>query len=62
VTNGDESWHDEQSFAIVYSAKRNIHRLVAGEETVYSQYGEMPWSQEELSMKQLTYPKGHLVT
>ncbi|KAJ5912336.1 hypothetical protein N7504_001219 [Penicillium tannophilum] len=62
VANGDDTWHDEESFAIVYSAKRNIHRLVAGEETVYSQYGEMSWSQEELSMKQFTYPEGHLVT
>ncbi|KAJ5217945.1 uncharacterized protein N7498_000044 [Penicillium cinerascens] len=62
VTNGDESWHDEQSFALVYSTKRNIHRLVAGEETVYSQYSDMPWSQEELYMKQFVHPKGYLVT
>jgi hypothetical protein len=61
VTNGDQSWHDEQSFAIVYSAKRNIHRLVAGEETVYSQYGDMPWSPGKLNMKQFIHPKGYLV-
>jgi GR25 family glycosyltransferase involved in LPS biosynthesis len=62
ATNSDERVHEEQAFNLVYSTRRNIHRLVAGEETVLSQWGgESPWSPREVNTNNFVYPRGYLI-
>ncbi|KAJ5567292.1 hypothetical protein N7535_006598 [Penicillium sp. DV-2018c] len=56
-------YHDELAWNMVYSTRRNIHDLVAGEEIVYSQWKEedVPWSSKWINPKDFVYPAGHLV-
>lgn len=54
--------HEEESWNTVYSARRNIQRLVAGEDTVYSQWNDQPWTAKEINPREFTHPKGQLVT
>lgn len=60
--NGDQSIHEEQAYNLVYSTRCNIHRLVAGEPTVFSQWGEeSPWSPGEIRLQDFVYPRGYLI-
>lgn len=60
INSGDQSVHEEQAYNLVYSTRRNIHRLVSGAETVFSQWGEeSPWSPGEVNPKELVYPRGY---
>ena len=65
INNGDEGdFHEEHSWNMVYSIKRNIHRLVAGEPTVYSQWRNEEledWQEDEINPEEFQYPKGSLV-
>jgi GR25 family glycosyltransferase involved in LPS biosynthesis len=61
VLSGDQSIHEEQAYNLVYSTRRNIHRLVADEKTVFSQWGEETWSPSEVNPTELVYPRGYLV-
>ncbi|KAJ5622704.1 hypothetical protein N7528_005936 [Penicillium herquei] len=56
-------FHEERSWNMVFSTKRNIHRLVAGEETLYSQWKEapLPWQQADMKLGNFIYPRGLLV-
>ncbi|KAE8379172.1 hypothetical protein BDV26DRAFT_303758 [Aspergillus bertholletiae] len=53
-------WHQALSYNMVFSTRLNIHRLVAGEQTVYSQWKESPdpWSKAEVKLGELEYPRG----
>ncbi|PYI00551.1 LPS glycosyltransferase, partial [Aspergillus sclerotiicarbonarius CBS 121057] len=64
IHNGSEDeWHEAQAWNLMYSTRLNIHRLVAGEDTVLAQYDEgFPWSRRVLSRKAFEYPRGYLVT
>ncbi|PKY06004.1 hypothetical protein P168DRAFT_233190 [Aspergillus campestris IBT 28561] len=54
--------HGEEAWNLIYSTRMNIHRLVAGERTVYSQWDEdVPWSDREMNLDEFVYPRGHLV-
>ncbi|KAE8342849.1 hypothetical protein BDV24DRAFT_173551 [Aspergillus arachidicola] len=57
-------WHPALAYNMVYSTRLNIHRLVAGEETVYSQWRESPdpWSKAEVKLGELEYPRGVFVS
>ncbi|KAB8068896.1 hypothetical protein BDV29DRAFT_199027 [Aspergillus leporis] len=61
----DRKWeyHGAQAYNMVYSTRLNIHRLVAGEKTVYSQWRESPdpWSKAEIKLGQMKYPRGYLI-
>ncbi|KAJ5285239.1 hypothetical protein N7524_000545 [Penicillium chrysogenum] len=60
INSGDQTVHEEQAYNLVYSTRRNIHRLVSGAETVLSQWGEeSPWSPGEVNPKGLVYPRGY---
>lgn len=60
INSGDQSIHEEQAYNLVYSTRRNIHRLISGAETVFSQWGEeSPWSPGEVNPKELVYPRGY---
>lgn len=62
IANGDQSIHEEQAHNLVYSTRRNIHRLISGADTVLSQWGdESPWSPREVNPKELEYPRGYLL-
>jgi hypothetical protein len=62
AVTGDQRIHEEQAFNLVYSTRRNIHRLVAGEPSVFSQWGEeSPWSPVEISLQEFIYPRGYHV-
>ncbi|KAE8149570.1 hypothetical protein BDV25DRAFT_172761 [Aspergillus avenaceus] len=56
-------YHDAQAYNMVFSTRLNIHRLVAGEKTVYNQWRETPdpWSKAEIKPGELEYPRGILV-
>ncbi|KAJ5282008.1 hypothetical protein N7478_007380 [Penicillium angulare] len=56
-------FHDERSWNMVFSTKRNIHRLAADEKTLYSQWRDSPekWQQTEMSLDEFMYPRGLLV-
>ncbi|CAG7946151.1 unnamed protein product [Penicillium nalgiovense] len=47
---------------MVYSTRRNIHQLVASEETVYSQWKDedVLWSNRAIEHKEFVYPGGYL--
>lgn len=62
-TNNADDFHGELAWNMVYSTRRNIQRLVAGEETVYSQWKDedVPWSSKEINRKEFVYPGGYLV-
>lgn len=55
-------FHEEQAWNMVYSTRRNIQRLVAGEDTVFSQWKDedVSWSSPEINRKDFVYPGGHL--
>ncbi|OGE52146.1 hypothetical protein PENARI_c011G10107 [Penicillium arizonense] len=57
-------FHEEQAWNMVYSTRRNIQRLVAGEDTVFSQWKDedVSWSSPEINRKDFVYPVGHLFT
>ncbi|OQE39844.1 hypothetical protein PENCOP_c006G01735 [Penicillium coprophilum] len=60
INSGDQSLHEEQAYGLVYSTRRNIHRLISDTETVFSQWGEeSPWSPGEVNPKELVYPRGY---
>ncbi|KAJ5504763.1 hypothetical protein N7463_007637 [Penicillium fimorum] len=60
INSGDQNVHEEQAYNLVYSTRRNIHRLVSGAETVFSQWGEeSPWSPGEVNPKEFVYPRGY---
>ena len=62
ATTGDQTIHEEQAYNLVYSTRRNIHRLVASERTVFSQWGEeLPWSPGEMSLQEFVYPRGYFI-
>ncbi|KAJ5646219.1 Glycosyl transferasefamily 25 [Penicillium lividum] len=58
-----DSYHEARSYNMVYSAKQNIHRLVAGEGTVYNQWRDEPeqWQMKELELGKFQYSGGFLV-
>ncbi|PYH88277.1 LPS glycosyltransferase [Aspergillus ellipticus CBS 707.79] len=63
IHGGSDEWHEAQAWNLMYSTRLNIHRLVAGENTVYAQYDEgFPWSRRALNRKEFEYPRGYLVT
>ncbi|KAJ5289954.1 uncharacterized protein N7443_010207 [Penicillium atrosanguineum] len=57
----ENQYHEEVSNYVMYSTRRNIHRLVAGEETVYAQWDDVPWAEGQINPKELIYPHGILV-
>lgn len=62
-TYAENDFHEEKSWNMVYSTRRNIHRLVAGEETVHSQWrhDSETWQKDEITVKEFQYPTGVLV-
>jgi GR25 family glycosyltransferase involved in LPS biosynthesis len=62
-SNRIDEFHEELAWNMVYSTKRNIQQLVAGEDFVYSQWNDedVPWSSKEIKHKEFTYPEGYLV-
>ncbi|KAJ5651135.1 uncharacterized protein N7484_004858 [Penicillium longicatenatum] len=64
IESGDASkFHEERSWNIVYSAKRNIHRLVAGEHIFHNQWRDEPepWQLAEVDVDNFEHPQGFLV-
>jgi hypothetical protein len=62
AAGADQTMHDEVAHNLVYSTRRNIHRLISDQETVLSQWGsDSPWSPPEISRKEFAYPRGYLV-
>lgn len=62
IESGGDQIHEEQAYNLVYSTRRNIHQLVSGADTVFSQWGdESPWSPAEVNPKELVYPRGYVV-
>jgi GR25 family glycosyltransferase involved in LPS biosynthesis len=61
--NNIAEFHEEQAWNMVYSTRRNIQQLIAGEDTVYSQWKDedVPWSSKEIRHKEFIYPGGYLV-
>ncbi|CAG8904582.1 unnamed protein product [Penicillium egyptiacum] len=61
--NNVAEFHEEQAWNMVYSTRRNIRQLVAGEEIVYSQWKDedVPWSNKAIKHKEFVYPGGYLV-
>ncbi|PKX99660.1 uncharacterized protein P174DRAFT_438103 [Aspergillus novofumigatus IBT 16806] len=59
-TYGQDNWHPDEAWDLVYSTKLNLHRLLAGNETVTSQWPDdhKPWSPAELKVKEFQYPQG----
>ncbi|EAW19354.1 uncharacterized protein NFIA_093170 [Aspergillus fischeri NRRL 181] len=59
-TYGQDNWHPDEAWDLVYSTKLNLHRLLAGNETVMSQWPDdhKPWSPAELKVKEFQYPEG----
>ena len=57
---GQDNWHPDEAWDLVYSTKLNLHRLLAGSEKVMSQWPDdhNPWSPAELKMKEFQYPQG----
>ncbi|KAJ5925280.1 hypothetical protein N7454_007919 [Penicillium verhagenii] len=55
--------HEERSWNMVYSARRNVHRLVAGEKTFHNQWREAPepWQMTEVDLEDFKHPEGFLV-
>jgi GR25 family glycosyltransferase involved in LPS biosynthesis len=50
---------EEESVNTVYSTRRNIQRLVAGDATVFSQWDDQPWREKEKSaQKNLSILRG----
>ncbi|OJJ68473.1 hypothetical protein ASPBRDRAFT_184132 [Aspergillus brasiliensis CBS 101740] len=63
IREGSDDWHEAQAWNLMYSTRLNIHRLVAGRDTVYAQYDEgFPWSRRVLNWKEFEYPRGYLVS
>ncbi|KAK4864789.1 hypothetical protein LT330_001412 [Penicillium expansum] len=62
-SNNAAEFHEELAWNMVYSTRRNIHQLVAGEETVYSQWKDedVPWSSKAIKHGEFAYPSGYLV-
>ncbi|KAL4800573.1 hypothetical protein BDV19DRAFT_72583 [Aspergillus venezuelensis] len=58
-----DEWRDAESWNMVYSTRMNLQRLIAGEETVYSQWNSsfIPWSKGEIKRGELQYPRGYIV-
>ncbi|KAL4924534.1 uncharacterized protein BDV17DRAFT_295304 [Aspergillus undulatus] len=58
-----DEWRQAESWNMVYSTRMNLQRLVAGEETVYSQWNTsfIPWSKGEIKRGELQYPRGYVV-
>ncbi|KAJ6189226.1 hypothetical protein N7519_004134 [Penicillium mononematosum] len=54
--NNAADFHEEQAWNMVYSTRRNIHQLVAGEETDE----DVPWSSRAIERKEFVYPGGYL--
>ncbi|KKK18201.1 hypothetical protein P175DRAFT_0500703 [Aspergillus ochraceoroseus IBT 24754] len=56
-------YREAESWNIMYSTRMNLNRLLAGEETVYSQWNTsfIPWSKPEIRLRDLEYPRGYLV-
>ncbi|CAI7631561.1 unnamed protein product [Penicillium glandicola] len=61
--NSATEFHEEQAWNMVYSTRRNIRQLLAGEETVYSQWKDedVPWSSKAIKHREFVYPGGYLV-
>ncbi|KAJ5202793.1 hypothetical protein N7449_004872 [Penicillium cf. viridicatum] len=61
--NNAAEFHQELAWNMVYSTRRNIHQLVAGGETVYSQWKDedAPWSSKAIKHREFAYPSGYLV-
>ncbi|GFF69687.1 conserved hypothetical protein [Aspergillus lentulus] len=59
-TYGQDNWHPDEAWDLVYSTKLNLHRLLAGNETAMSQWPDdhKPWSPAELKVKEFQYPQG----
>ncbi|KAF4168097.1 hypothetical protein CNMCM6936_003692 [Aspergillus lentulus] len=55
-TYGQDNWHPDEAWDLVYSTKLNLHRLLAGNETVMSQWPDdhKPWSPAELKAPEET--------
>lgn len=51
----------EESANTVYSTRRNIQRLVAGDATVFSQWDDQPWTEKEINLQEFVHPRGYLV-
>lgn len=63
VSNDDKNSQEEHAENMIYSTRRNIHRLVSGERTVFSQWGdEAAWSPSEINLEDFSYPRGFLVS
>ncbi|KAJ5415587.1 hypothetical protein N7465_004282 [Penicillium sp. CMV-2018d] len=62
-SNNAAEFHEELAWNMVYSTRRNIHQLVAGGETVYSQWKDedVPWSSKAIKHREFAYPTGYLV-
>ncbi|KAG0160170.1 hypothetical protein PDIDSM_7697 [Penicillium digitatum] len=62
-SNNAAEFHEELAWNMVYSTRRNIHQLVSGGETVYSQWKdeEVPWSRKAIKHREFAYPSGYLV-
>ncbi|KAL3464323.1 hypothetical protein BJX64DRAFT_94923 [Aspergillus heterothallicus] len=58
-----DEYREAESWNMVYSTRMNLPRLVAGKETVYSQWNTslVPWSKGEIKPRELQYPRGYLV-
>ncbi|KAL4773745.1 hypothetical protein BDW60DRAFT_184387 [Aspergillus nidulans var. acristatus] len=56
-------WVNAESWNMVYSTRMNLQRLLAGEETVYSQWNTsfVPWSKGEVKPREVQYPQGYVV-
>ncbi|KAL6237029.1 hypothetical protein BDW75DRAFT_93767 [Aspergillus navahoensis] len=56
-------WVNAESWNMVYSTRMNLQRLLAGEETVYSQWNSsfVPWSKGEIKPREVQYPRGYVV-
>ncbi|KAJ5761970.1 uncharacterized protein N7511_005352 [Penicillium nucicola] len=61
IQSGDQTIHEEVAHNMVYSTRRNIHRLISDEEIIISQWGKESWSPAEIRPKEFVYPQGYLV-
>ncbi|KAJ5684311.1 uncharacterized protein N7477_000656 [Penicillium maclennaniae] len=61
IESYDENEFHEEASNYVMCTRRNIHPLVAGEETVCAQWDDVPWADAQINPKDLIYAQGFLV-
>jgi hypothetical protein len=65
IENTDNAYlHGAEAWNLVYSARMNLLRVLAGAPTVLSQWkdDDVPWSSPELDLSTFEYPRGYYVS